>query len=111
MLMFRSTHDAIVDAVHTNAQRQIADQEAELQALRAQLAERQVKAVRNPKSGRFEKRADGEAAKPIFAIRKGSAGDMTGSVLPGRFTDAEEAERSAEAVRRHGLWASVEQVA
>jgi len=56
MLMFRSTHCDIVDAVRASAKLVIDSQQREIDTLREQLAERQVKAVRNTTTGRFEKR-------------------------------------------------------
>jgi hypothetical protein len=56
MFMLRSTHRQFVDAIRASAKIVIDSQQREIDRLRGQLAERQVKAVRNDRTGRFEKR-------------------------------------------------------
>ncbi|MCP3735638.1 hypothetical protein M9979_12215 [Sphingomonas sp. RP10(2022)] len=56
MFMMRATHDAIVAEMRKSAQSLLIEAETTIADLRAQLAERQVVAIRNPKTGRFDKR-------------------------------------------------------
>lgn len=55
MFMLKSTHHAIVERVRAAGSLVISHQHRELETLRAQLAERQVPAVRGSR-GRFVKR-------------------------------------------------------
>lgn len=55
MFMLKSTHNRLVDATRAGASTVINRQQREIEALRAQLAERQVVAVRGQR-GRFVKR-------------------------------------------------------
>lgn len=56
MFMLRSTHRQFVDTLRAGHRIVVESQQREIDTLRGQLAERQVKAVRNDRTGRFEKR-------------------------------------------------------
>lgn len=56
MFMLKSTHREIVDEMRGSYREMLIEQEAEIAVLRAELACRQVIAVRSKTTGRFEKR-------------------------------------------------------
>lgn len=56
MFMLKSTHRDYVEALRAGHRIVVQDQARTIAALRQLLAQRQVRATRNAKSGRFEKR-------------------------------------------------------